>query len=94
MSTVRPSLRLACAVGAALLAAGCAGNDTSSAGGASSTGDIVIGTSISLSGNTVLASIRDGYQLAVDQANTGGGVTVGGVTEVGEAVGVLTATLV
>ncbi|WP_406131612.1 ABC transporter substrate-binding protein [Streptomyces sp. NBC_00989] len=79
MRTLRPSLRLACTtVCAALLVAGCAGNHTSSAGSASSTGPIVIGTSISLSGNTVLTSIKDGYQLAVDKANAAGGVTVGG----------------
>ncbi|WP_105967862.1 ABC transporter substrate-binding protein [Streptomyces geranii] len=80
MRTARPSLRLACAaVCAALLAAGCAGNSTSSAGSSSDTGPIVIGTSMSLSGAVVLTSIKDGYQLAVDQANAAGGVTVDGV---------------
>ncbi|GAA3767569.1 ABC transporter substrate-binding protein [Streptomyces phyllanthi] len=67
-------------VGAALLAAtaGCAGNASSSSGSSSDDGPIVIGTSISLSGNTVLNQIRDGYLLAVQQANAEGGLEVGG----------------
>lgn len=63
----------------ALLAAGCASNASSAGSSGASSGPIVIGTSISLSGTTVLTTIRDGYQLAVDQANAAGGVTVGGV---------------
>ncbi|HTJ69887.1 MAG TPA: ABC transporter substrate-binding protein [Actinospica sp.] len=76
--TVSRLCRVLAAASAVLLAASCASNATSGAA-ASGSGSIVIGTSISLSGNTVLASIRDGYQFAIDQANASGGITVNGV---------------
>lgn len=70
---------LALPTGALLaLTAGCAGNASSSGNAASDDGPIVIGTSISLSGNTVLTQIRDGYQLAVQQVNAKGGIEVDG----------------
>jgi branched-chain amino acid transport system substrate-binding protein len=46
--------------------------------GASTSQVIVIGTSMMLSGQTNLETIRDGYQWAVDEANAAGGVDVGG----------------
>lgn len=59
-----------------LLATACAGNAGSS-GSSDKGGDIVIGTSISLSGQINLEAIRDGYQMRVDEVNKGGGVKIG-----------------
>lgn len=70
--------RSALAISAALLAAGCASNASSTTAGSASSGPVVIGTSIALSGQTVLTQIRDGYQLAIDDANAAGGIKVGG----------------
>jgi branched-chain amino acid transport system substrate-binding protein len=74
---IRPrSLALVVASGA--LIAGCAGNATPSSSGSTSSGPIVIGTSIALSGATVLPQIRDGYELAVADVNAKGGIQVDG----------------
>ncbi|MER5835008.1 ABC transporter substrate-binding protein [Streptomyces sp. NPDC002130] len=78
---IRSTSRRIHALGAAALlaaTAGCAGNASSSSGGKNDDGHIVIGTSISLSGTTVLNQIRDGYLLAVQQVNAEGGLEVGG----------------
>jgi branched-chain amino acid transport system substrate-binding protein len=76
LSTATRRMALAVA-GVALLSAGCASNASSGAGSASSSGPVVIGTSIALSGTTVLTQIRDGYQLAINDANAQGGIQVG-----------------
>ena len=79
---IRSTSRRIHALGAAALlaaTAGCAGNASSSSGGKNDDGGpIVIGTSISLSGTTVLNQIRDGYLLAVQKVNAEGGLEVGG----------------
>ncbi|GAA2484657.1 ABC transporter substrate-binding protein [Streptomyces longisporus] len=77
---IRPTRRHTCALSAAALlaaTAGCAGN-ASSSGSKNDEGPIVIGTSIQLSGTTVLSQVRDGYLLAVQQVNAEGGLEVGG----------------
>jgi len=73
--TTRPR-RLALAAAGIALLAGCASNASPGAG--SNSGPVVIGTSIALSGTTVLTQIRDGYQLAINDANAQGGIQVGG----------------
>ena len=52
------------------------GDSSSSAGG--SAAQVVIGASMMLSGQVDLATVRDGYQWAVDEANAAGGIDVGG----------------
>jgi len=70
---------LALGVAAAALLAGCASNATpSNGGGATSSGPVLIGTSIALSGAIALPQIRDGYELALADANAKGGIQVGG----------------
>jgi branched-chain amino acid transport system substrate-binding protein len=72
------------AVGAvtALLVAGCARADGSAGGGASGSaaGDVVIGTSLPLTGplQAFGTSLQLGYQQAVDEINAAGGLDVGG----------------
>jgi branched-chain amino acid transport system substrate-binding protein len=65
-------------MGAALLAAGCASNASPTTAGTSTSGPVVIGASMALSGQTVLTTIRLGYQLAVHDVNAAGGIKIGG----------------
>ncbi len=50
----------------------------SGASSASTSGDVVIGASMMLSGQVNLETIRAGYQWAVDDANAAGGLTIAG----------------
>jgi branched-chain amino acid transport system substrate-binding protein len=63
----------------AALVAGCASNASTNSGAGSSSGPVVIGTSIQLSGAVVNAQIESGYQLAVADQNSKGGVVIDGV---------------
>jgi branched-chain amino acid transport system substrate-binding protein len=74
----RARVRGVIAIGVAALAAGCAGNASTSSGGGSSSGPIVIGTSIQLSGAIVNAAIEAGYQQAIADQNSKGGIVIGG----------------
>lgn len=67
---VRSGLRTAAVVAAAALLAGCGGDDTA----------IRIGTALPLSGRhaNVGGFLRDGYEIAVQEANEAGGVVIAG----------------
>ncbi len=71
---IRKSLAAALAAVTSVTLAACGSGDT----GASTSDDVVIGTSMMLSGQVNLETIRDGYQWAVDEANAAGGVSVDG----------------
>lgn len=73
-------LRVAAGLAGLALVAGCAGNATSTTSGASvSSGPIVIGASMALSGQINLASTLAGYQMKINEVNKAGGLDVGGV---------------
>jgi branched-chain amino acid transport system substrate-binding protein len=72
------SLRVAGGAASLLLMAGCAGNATTSSSGSGSTGPIVVGASMALSGQINLASTLAGYQMKINEINKAGGLDVGG----------------
>jgi len=81
------------AICVAMAAAGCGSSSSSSSSNASASnasapassgtsgGTVTIGTTIPESGSTPLLSELDGYKLAVSDANSQGGVTIGGKKE-------------
>lgn len=73
MTPKRLTRSFASAVAVLTLAAACGSGSTTSTGA-----DIVIGTSIPLTGPIPLPQILDGYQAAVDDVNAAGGITIGG----------------
>lgn len=76
--TPRP-LRAAAVAAGLLLLASCAGNaGTASQGGSASSGPIVIGASMPLSGQVNLASTLAGYQMKINEINQAGGLAIGG----------------
>lgn len=72
-------LRATAGAAGLLLIASCAGNAAGNSSGSASSGPIVIGASMPLSGQVDLHSTLAGYQMRVSQINQAGGLDVGGI---------------